>query len=139
MKPAIIEFILFLESYSKSLPRTIASLYSFLRKLMRCEDVKVPVKKFSVGFVLTPKGETWIFYLGFHLFKCLSIFPSFHHRSYALEKLTNRKRRLLFDSEGNSHGISQQLTMELASLVFLQFEHGMKMANTLWLCGGADH
>jgi len=55
-----------------------------------------------------------------------------------LEKLTNRKRRLLY-SEGNSHGTSQRLTMELASLVFLQFQHGLKMANTLWLRGGVDH
>ena len=52
--------------------------------------------------------------------------------------LTNRKRRSLY-SEGNSHGTSQQLTMELASLVFLQFQHGLKMANTLWLRGGVDH
>ena len=32
LKLAIIEFILFLESYSKSLPQTIASLYSFFVK-----------------------------------------------------------------------------------------------------------
>ena len=44
-----------------------------------------------------------------------------------------------FKAEGNSHGTSQRLTMELASLVFLQFQHGLKMANTLWLRGGVDH
>ena len=61
MKLAILEFILFLESYSKSLPQTIASLYSFLWKLVRCEDIKVPVKEFAVDFVLAPKGVTWVF------------------------------------------------------------------------------
>jgi len=77
-------------------------------------------------------------YLGLHLFLYPSIALSTHHRTCALEKLTNRKRRLLY-SEGNSHGTSQWLTMELASLVFLQFQHGLKMANTLWLRGGVDH
>jgi len=77
-------------------------------------------------------------YLGLHLFLYPSIALSTHHRTCALEKLTNRKRRLLY-SEGNSHGTSQRLTMELASLVFLQFQHGLKMANTLWLRGGVDH
>ena len=77
-------------------------------------------------------------YLVLHLFLYPSIALSTHHRTCALEKLTNRKRRLLY-SEGNSHGTSQRLTMELASLVFLQFQHGLKMANTLWLRGGVDH
>ena len=78
-------------------------------------------------------------YLGLHLFLYPLIALSTHHRTCALEKLTNRKRRLLY-SEGNSHGTSQRLTMELsASLVFLQFQHGLKMVNTLWLRGGVDH
>ena len=77
-------------------------------------------------------------YLGLHLFLYPSIALSTHHRTCALEKLTNLKRRLLY-SEGNSHGTSQRLTMELARLVFFQFQHGLKMANTLWLHGGVDN
>ena len=71
-------------------------------------------------------------YLDLHLFIYPSISPSIHNRTYALEKLTNRKRRLPLYYEGKS----QRLTMELASLVFFQFQHGGKMANTLWLRGG---
>ena len=66
-------------------------------------------------------------YLGLHLFLYPLIALSTHHRTCALEKLTNRKRRFLY-SEGNSHGTSQRLTVELASLVFLQFQHGLKIA-----------
>jgi hypothetical protein len=89
---------------------------------------------YFVDFVKVTKRGIWVFIWILNLYIYPSISLSIHPCSCALEKLTNRKRRLTLYSGGTS----QRLTMELASVVSLQFKHGLKMTDTLRLCGGAE-